>query len=428
MIQKCEEGQAAVAEIQGLYGPFSFPEKLLQQIWLRGDFDLRRARTTDGRAIIVRHPGRWNLLGGPDFKDARLTIGGVEMIGDVEIHLRAADWAAHRHATDPAYARVLLHVVLFPTEDRVTQGVEGTEIPLLVLLPLLNHDLEEYAADEAVERLADHPLAQARRELVALPMEKLEAELLRQAELRWQQKVRNAKLRIERLGWAEACHHTALEVLGYRFNRAPMLAVAGAVPLADWIGGGESFADEIYERFALLWSKQGVRPLNHPRARLRQYARCVAVRPDWPQRWLALAAELPVVTLAEAVRIAAVRRRTGVSALARRLAGEIFGEEIGGTRFNTLVCDGLLPLLAAQKGDAGGLVGLWHVWPVGDVPARFGQMLRELGVVDRRTRPLSHGIVQGLIGWLLVADERLLVSHPTGEGAGLDNASSQKLF
>lgn len=418
MIQKCEEGRAAVAEIQGLYGPFSFPEKLLQQIWLRGDFDLMRARTADGRAITVQHPGRWNLLGGPDFKDARLTIGGVEMIGDVEIHLRAADWSAHRHATDPAYARVLLHVVLFPTEDLVTLGFEGSEIPLLVLLPLLNHDLEEYAADEAVERLADHPLAQARRELVALPMEKLEAELLRQAELRWQQKVRYAKLRIERLGWAGACHHTALEVLGYRFNRAPMLAVAGSTALADWIGGGESFADEIYERFALLWSKQGVRPLNHPRTRLRQYARCVAVRPDWPQRWLAFAAELPAVRLADAVRTAAVRHRVGVGILARRLAGEVLGEEIGGTRFNTLVCDGLLPLLAAQKSDAVGLAGLWHVWPVGDVPARFGQVLRELGVVDRRSRPLSHGIVQGLLGWLLVADERLLASHPTGEGGG----------
>lgn len=317
-----------------------------------------------------------------------------------------------------AYARVVLHVILFPTEDLVTVGVEGRGIPLLVLLPLLNHDLEEYAAEEAVERLADHPLAQARRELVALPLEKLEAELSRNAEMRWQQKVRFAKLRIERLGWEGACHHVALEVLGYRFNRAPMLAVAGAAPLTDWVGGGEQFVDAIYERFALHWSKQGVRPFNHPRARLRQYARCLAARPDWPQRLMALADKLPSVTLTDSVKTAAARRRYGVCALARRLAGEVLSDEIGGTRFNTLVCDGFLPLLAAQVGDAARLVGLWQVWPVGDIPARFSQLLRELGVVDRRARPMSHGVVQGLIGWLLVADEGLQASHPTDEGGG----------
>jgi hypothetical protein len=417
MNQKCVEGRG-VAEIQGLYGPFSFPEKLLQQIWLRGDFDLSRARTTDGRAIKVQHPGRWNLLGGPDFKDARLTIGGDELIGDVEVHLHAADWAAHRHAVDPAYAKVVLHVVLFPTEDLLTTGMEGRAIPLLVLLPLLNHDLEEYAADEAVERLADHPLAQARRELVALPVEKLEAELLSRAGERWRQKVHYAKMRLARLGWEAACHHAVLEILGYRFNRAPMLAVAGATPLADWIGEGEALADEMHERFASHWSKQGVRPLNHPRARLRQYARCIGARPDWPQRLARLARTLPEVPMAAAVQTAAARRRHGLTALARQLSIEVFGGAIGGTRFNTVVCDGLLPLLAAQEAEQGRLRGLWHMWPVGDIPARFSQLLRELGAVDRRSRPLNHGVVQGLIGWLLVADDRLEVARPTEEGSG----------
>jgi hypothetical protein len=36
---------SAVAEVQGLYGAFSFPERLLQKIWLRGDFDAGVARS-----------------------------------------------------------------------------------------------------------------------------------------------------------------------------------------------------------------------------------------------------------------------------------------------------------------------------------------------------------------------------------------------
>src|SRR5215217_3600747 len=90
----------AVAEIQGLYGSFSFPEKLLQKIWLRGDFDRASAITSDGRRVRVLHPGKWNLLGGPDFTGARLRFMDEplrEIHGDIEVHLRAADWDAHGH-------------------------------------------------------------------------------------------------------------------------------------------------------------------------------------------------------------------------------------------------------------------------------------------------------------------------------------------
>ena len=419
MKPKGEEEEGAVAEIQGLYGPFSFPEKLLQQIWLCGDFDATQAATTDGRKVRVVHCGRWNQLGGPDFKGARVVVGGVEMFGDVEVHLRASDWEAHRHAADPAYADVVLHVILFPTDALVTTGVEGRKIPLLVLLPLLNHDLEEYAAEEAIERLADHPLAHARRELTLMPLDKLVTELQQRAEARWREKVHYAKLRIARLGWCAACHHTALEVLGYRFNRAPMLTLAAAMTLDEWGGADEGLADAAYARFADRWSKQGVRPANHPRARLHQYGRWVAARPDWPRQLADLSDRLPAVALDEAAaQTATVRRKYQWPVLAGRIAATVFGDEIRGTRFNTMVCDGFWPLLAAQTGCDNRLIGIWYAWPVGDIPAKYTHLLRELGVVSKRCRPLSHGVVQGLIGWLLVADQRHEVDRPTPEGGG----------
>src|SRR3954465_8232897 len=124
----------AVAELQGLYGPFSFPEKLLQKIWLRGDFDGASAATTDGRRVRILHPGKWNLLGGPDFRGARLRFcAGAEINGDVEVHLRATDWDAHGHARDAAYDGVVLHVLLFPPDSaQATKGAGGRTIPMLV--------------------------------------------------------------------------------------------------------------------------------------------------------------------------------------------------------------------------------------------------------------------------------------------------------
>lgn len=412
-----QEVGGGVAEIQGLYGPFSFPEKLLQQIWLRGDFDLTCACTTDGRAVRVLHPGDWNRLGGPDFKQARIEIGGAVVAGDVELHLHAGDWAAHGHASDPAYERVVLHVILFPTADLATLGCGGRRLPILALLPLLNHDLEEYAADEAIERLADHPLAKVRGELLQMNAVQLEAELLRLAAKRWEQKVHFAKIRVARLGWDAACHHAALEILGYRFNRAPMLAVATAHPLSEWGSAEADLPAIIHTRFEDRWHRQGIRPANHPLKRLQQYARWVAARPDWPQQLLKLSGKLPSLDMAQAYQTGVVRRAHRWPDLKAQFVDQVLGDAVGGTRLHTLICDGLLPLLASQPSSVASS-GLWFAWPPGDLPVKYGRLLRELGVVDARTRPLSHGIVQGLIGWLMANDPTDQASCPTSGGRG----------
>jgi len=392
-----------VAEIQGLYGAFSFPEKLLQKIWLRGDFDRARAFMADGRRVRVLYPGKWNLLGGPDFRDARLIFGDRgEITGDVEVHLRTPDWDTHGHARDRAYDGVVLHVVLFPPEfGRVTRGAGAREIPILALLPLLHHDLEEYAAEDAVEVLASRPSARVTEELALLPPGELDATLRHHAAARWRQKMHFARLRVKRLGWDVACHQTALEILGYRFNRAPMLRIAGQWPLAAW-AQGEVSVDELVASEAEGWSLQGVRPANHPRMRLRQYAAWVGAQPEWPRRWRQFAAELPEIELASVTRVA--RRRHGFTPLRDQMAREICGDAIGGTRFDNLVCDGLLPLLATQTER--NLEGAWFHWFAGDLPVFVAAGLRQLGVCEGRRQPACHGLAQGLLGWLIARDAR----------------------
>lgn len=397
-----DDRAAALAEIQGLYGAFSFPEKLLQKIWLRGDFNRSAAVTTTGRRVRVVHPGKWNLLGGPDFHSARLRFDdGPEIIGDIEVHLRASDWDAHGHAADTAYDRVVLHVVLFPPEPgRCTRGAAGVEIPVLALLPLLHHDLEEFAADEAVENLANRTLARIPEELGLLAVPELQALLRRHATARWNQKVHFARLRIQRLGWESACHHAALEILGYRFNRAPMLRVAGEHPLREW-AERDVVADDVYAAESAGWSLQGVRPANHPRTRLRQYAAWTRERPDWPGDLEQLGQSLP---LAADRPTPETRRQHQFTRVRERIAEGVCGQAVGGTRLENLVCDGLLPLLAARTGRDFG--GTWHHWFIGDVPPLLLTGLRGLGACDGRSQPACHGIAQGLLGWLLEREAR----------------------
>lgn len=391
---------AEVHEMQGLYGPFTIAERVVQKIWLRQDFDTRALRLHDGRSLKILRPGVWNLLGGPDFREARLLIEGCETTGDIEVHFHAGDWRAHGHESDRAYDRVALHVVMFPPSDTraVARSHRGEPLPTLVLLPLLHRGLEEYASDDALENLTARDTAEKIAELCLLPPQEMRTMLSRRARDRWGQKVRFAGLRIGKLGWTAAAHHTALEILGYRHNRAAMLAVAARHPLAEW--GGAPDLDGICGESDPVWQVQGSRPANHPRRRLRQYAAWVAASPDWPEHWRRMAATWSTGDPGAEN----ARRSLGLREHRSTLAGELLHDAIGGTRLDNLVCDGLLPLWAAETG--GDLYPHWFHWFLGDAPQEVRRALTTLSLAGRGAGPQTHGWSQGLLGWIIERDAR----------------------
>jgi hypothetical protein len=379
----------------GLYGPYACHERVLQRVWAEREFDQTRAEATDGRRVEVVETGRWNLLGGPDFIGAVLRINGELRAGDIEVHFHAEDWAAHGHAADRAYGNVILHVVLFPPRDgsSAPRRFDGTPVPMLALLPLLLRDMEEIASDDALRQMSEqraHPgLASLRR----LSLEECTALLREKARARWRLKTHFARQRLERLGWEAAAHHTALEILGYAANRAPMLSVAARRPMELWRNAIDP--DAIWAELSGQWKLQGLRPASHPRERLRQYARWSRKSPDWPARLAAFAPRLPSAAGA-APDVAAFRKAAKLPALRQCLATELAGDAIGGPRLDTLVCDGFLPLCAAKTGVD--LFVLWFCWPMGDVPDSIRSGLRQLGVCGHPGQPFAHGWAQGLLG------------------------------
>ena len=118
------------------------PEAAVQDAWVRGLFDPRGLRTTEGEPVRILARGRLNRDSGPDVEDARIEVGGVLWAGDVEVHTASAAWEAHGHHRDPAYNRVVLHVVL--SGDRQTGTLrrqDGSALPEIVLLPRLHRSL-----------------------------------------------------------------------------------------------------------------------------------------------------------------------------------------------------------------------------------------------------------------------------------------------
>jgi hypothetical protein len=178
-----------LAEFQGLYGPFLFPERISTED-LAAPRLLVRGGSADvtGRSLVDRRPWvRGTDLGGPDFKRARLVVGGRRIVGDVEIHLHEASWAAHAHASDPGLSRggaacgAISHGCVPSTDG----GGRDVAYPILILLPLLRRGLEDYADEDAIERLASRAAVRAVDEFALLPLAQRLKRLSAEAERRW---------------------------------------------------------------------------------------------------------------------------------------------------------------------------------------------------------------------------------------------------
>lgn len=385
---------AAVAEIQGLYGPITVSEILLQKIWLRQEIADEGMRTLEGLPLRVRHPGSWNRLGGPDFLGAELELGEQGVRGDVEIHFYARDWRAHGHDRNPEFSGVVLHVVLFPPSDEETpaERLDGKRMPTLVMLPLLRHDLESYASEEWEQSSRDQ-LERAEAWL-ALPVEKRVLRLQELSRRRWEQKLRFARDRVGRCGVEEALHRGCLEVLGYRRNRTPMGNLAEMMPLRVMSRARHS-PDHLLSRVG-GWRMGGLRPANHPRRRLRQYAQLLGVREQWPRDLLTFSATLvPLPKSPGELSVRAVRRNFGLLPWLEMARREPLAGVFRGSRYWTLWCDAFWPLLSVQLGKSH--FGSWYFSPPGDYPLAMVRFLRQIHLLGPGLPPCPNGLYQGAL-------------------------------
>ena len=106
-------------------------EDFLHYVWKFQKFDATQLRTIAGAKVEILDPGKHNLNAGPDFFNAQLRIDGQRWAGNVEIHVAASDWYAHKHQNDDAYNSVVLHVVW--EYDREVYRNNGDCIPTISL-------------------------------------------------------------------------------------------------------------------------------------------------------------------------------------------------------------------------------------------------------------------------------------------------------
>lgn len=117
-------------------------EEPLYEIWQNLDFQ-KKIVTADGDDIEILDPGtRDENLGGPDFKNARLRIGNLTFVGDVEIDINYSDWKTHAHNINNDFNKVILHVSLFNKYMQpYVYSKDGRKIPSISLNDCVDKNL-----------------------------------------------------------------------------------------------------------------------------------------------------------------------------------------------------------------------------------------------------------------------------------------------
>lgn len=387
----------SVSEITGPYGDYSVTEKVIQRLWGSGYFIGRPMRTLSGKNLVLTNPGKINPHEGPDFREGAWELDGKPGGGDAEIHFHERDWYAHGHDRAPEFARVALHILVFPPARARTPAQTGSgEHPeTLVLLAHLPEDLESLAEEDALMRADGRETDALAHRLQALPPEELRRQLTDASRARHEQKLERVRRRIDTLGPERALHLMLLEGLGARRNRTPMAELAER-------HAPDAFAQAdphtLFQSMEGRWKLAGVRPANHPKTRLVAYANLLRTHPGWQRDALAFFRELPVATHLDDTRV--FRHEIGLTRIQKNLTQDILRNIAGTSRVNTLAVDAIIPWAELLTGRD--LAAHWHHWPLGDAPENTGPLLRRLRITDLNN-PAANGHFQGLIGIALNA-------------------------
>jgi Protein of unknown function (DUF2851) len=106
-------------------------EEFMSYVWRYQRLAGGAYKTTDGQILKIIKTGVINVNAGPDFDQARIILDDIEWVGSVELHVKASDWNLHKHPTDYAYDKVILHVVW--ENDKTISRPDGSQIPTFEL-------------------------------------------------------------------------------------------------------------------------------------------------------------------------------------------------------------------------------------------------------------------------------------------------------
>ncbi len=133
-------------------------EEQLQDIWKNQSFS-RGLKTISELDVVILDPGFHNEdEAGPDFKNARIRIGNLVYVGDIEIDREYQHWKEHGHNIDRKYNKVILHVCLHNKNSQsYVYTKDGRKVPTLALSRFVDIDFPIVTESRNHIEKKDHP-------------------------------------------------------------------------------------------------------------------------------------------------------------------------------------------------------------------------------------------------------------------------------
>ncbi len=204
----------------------NFPEDFLHFIWQYRIYDHQNLYTLTGEKLNILHQGILNKNAGPDFSNAKISIGNTIWAGQVEIHVNASDWLLHQHQNDTAYENVVLHVVY--ESDELISRKDGTLIPTLILKGLFDLELlKKY--EGLITSVNCFPCEKQIRNVDGFIINQFLARVLIE---RLAQKSAEVEEKVKTLkgDWDETFYHFLAKNFGFKVNGFPMEMLAKSLP------------------------------------------------------------------------------------------------------------------------------------------------------------------------------------------------------
>ena len=333
-------------------------------------------KTTEGESVEVIDAGVYNRSdAGPDFFNAKVRIGGMLWVGNVELHVKASDWYRHRHDSDTAYDNVILHVV--ETADFDVENSKGEKITTVVL------PIPPRLCDSYQELLMADKYPPCHSIIPYIPRLKVHSWLSALQTERLEQKTGAIENRVKALGgsWDGGYFATLARSFGFGINgeafeiwamtnptaaaghhrddlfmvEAIFLGQAGLLQRVD-----EKYTKEyeyLRKKFGLepmdstLWKYLRTRPQNFPHVRLLQLARM------YHEQRTSLASLLECHSIDEIGRLYNIKGQKLQLLVINTAVPAIFA--YGRTHAKEQLCERALSLLDVAKAEDNTIIRLW---------------------------------------------------------------------
>ena len=216
--------------------PVAITEKQVLKIWedsLQGRQDLQ---TEDNKPVRVVYPGRRNDGRGADLKDAVIAAGQQHLKGDIEVHVKSSSWWSHHHHLDPAYNRVVLHVVYHNDRGNEIELQNGASAPTLAL--------------DSYIRVNKNPtpclMIPCRNIFYRGNIESLGRILDGTGEQRFLARAATFQTELSAGEAGQLLYREIMTALGYSKNKQPMAKLAGRLPLRKLVVASSEIPDNDY--------------------------------------------------------------------------------------------------------------------------------------------------------------------------------------